>query len=67
MAPYGPYTGMEGWGEPDVEEVLSHLTQIYKDRKTAVARGKAAAKTLKRFAWSEQISQLLVHVDRLTV
>jgi len=66
VAPYGPYTGVEGWGEPDVEEVLSHLTQIYEDRKTAVARGMAAANTMKRFAWGGQISQLLVHVDRLT-
>ena len=66
VAPYAPYTGVEGWGEPDVEEVLSHLTQISEDQKTAIARGMAAANTLKRFAWSGQVSKLLVHVNELT-
>ncbi|MDG2032699.1 MAG: glycosyltransferase family 4 protein [Rhodospirillales bacterium] len=65
VAPYAPYTGVEGWAEPDVKEVLAHLTKIYADRKTAIARGKAAANTLKRFAWSGQIARLLSHVDKL--
>ena len=66
VTPYAHYTGVEGWGEPDVDEVLAHLTKIYEDQKTAAACGMAAANTLKRFAWKGQIAQLLGHVDRLT-
>ena len=67
VAPYAPYTGVEGWGEPDVEEVIAHLTKIYEDQKAAATRGIAAANTMKRFTWGRQVSRLLDHVDRVIV
>ncbi len=66
VKPYGPYTGTEGWREPDVDEVLAHLHAIYDDRDEAARRGQAAAKTLIQFSWQGQIAKLTAHVDSLT-
>ena len=65
VIPYEPYTGVEGWAEPDVDEVINHLTTIYEDRQTATERGIAAANTLERFSWDRQITKLITHIDRL--
>ena len=64
VIPYEPYTGVEGWAEPDVDEVIDHLTTIYEDRQTATERGVAAANTIERFSWDRQIAELIFNIDR---
>jgi len=66
VTPYEPYSGVEGWREPDVTEVLTHLNDIYDNRNEAARRGSAAAKTLKAFSWTDQIATLANHVDALS-
>ncbi len=67
VRPYAPYAGTEGWGEPDLDEVLSALEQAHgknEERRTIGAKG---AEFMQKFDWSAQVAGLVREVDALTV
>ena len=65
VKPFKPYAGVDGWAEPDVEEVLTHLETIYVNKVEATNRGQRAAQSLGNFTWDNQIRELLGFVDDL--
>lgn len=67
VKPYPPYSGVEGWLEPTVEETVERLEEIFQNREEAKRRGEAGADHLKNFTWSKQIGHLLEHIDDLFV
>lgn len=53
------YSGFGGWGESDVEEILSVMERAYQDRDEARRRGAAAAEWMGReWSWERRIEQL---------
>ncbi|MDP6173229.1 MAG: glycosyltransferase family 4 protein [Rhodospirillales bacterium] len=68
MEPYAPYTGVEGWREPSVEECLAALEEIFADPDAARQRGRAAAAFMEEgFTWKSQIRKLISAIDGLKV
>ena len=65
VEPYTPYAGVDGWAEPDLQEVIDHLESIYADRNEAAKRGQRAAKSLSKLTWENQIEKLLQCIDNL--
>ena len=65
VEPYTPYTGVDGWAEPDLQEVIDHLESIYVDRDEAAKRGQQAAKSLSKLTWEVQTQKLLQCIDDL--
>jgi len=51
--------GTDGWGEPDVEEILEALERVYRDRDGAARIGAAAAESMKDLSWRTQIDALM--------
>jgi len=64
VAPYEPYRGTEGWGEPDLEETIDALEQAYADAARRARIGAAGAEFMQKLDWSHQIADLVRHVDR---
>jgi glycosyltransferase involved in cell wall biosynthesis len=50
--------GCDGWGESDVEEILTSLETAYAHRDDAALRGKRGAEFISRFTWSGQLGKL---------
>jgi glycosyltransferase involved in cell wall biosynthesis len=48
----GPFNGVSGWGESDVDEIVAALEAAYADRDDARRRGLAGAQTLSRHSWA---------------
>ena len=65
VKPFPPYAGVDGWGEPDVQEVLGHLESIYNDKLEASKRAKRGIESVSKFTWKNQIQLLLKHIDNL--
>jgi glycosyltransferase involved in cell wall biosynthesis len=65
VRPYAPYAGVEGWGEPSVDEALARLEEIHADPEAARARGRAAVRMMAGFTWKGQIGKLLAAIDGL--
>ncbi len=65
VEPYAPYSGVEGWREPSVDEALARLEEIYAQPEAARARGLAAARLMAGFTWKGQIGKLLAAIDGL--
>ena len=65
VEPYTPYAGVDGWAEPDLQEVIDHLESIYADKNEAAKRGQRAAKSLSKLTWKNQIKKLLQCIDNL--
>ena len=63
VEPYVPYSGTEGWGEPDVDEAVALMERAYADRSARIKIGRAGADFMHRFDWSNQIAELIIHVD----
>ncbi|MGB3404031.1 MAG: glycosyltransferase family 4 protein [Microcoleaceae cyanobacterium] len=59
VTPMPPYSGVEGWGESDVEEVVETLEQVYQNRSEAQSRGAAAVRWMEDWTWEKQIQRLL--------
>ena len=65
VEPFPPYAGVDGWAEPDVQEVLGHLESIYNDKVEASKRAKNGVESVRRFTWKNQIQLLLNYIDNL--
>ncbi|MGQ9867065.1 MAG: tetratricopeptide repeat protein [Pseudanabaenaceae cyanobacterium] len=53
-----PIRSTEGWGESDIEEILTVLETIYGDRPQAQAKGQRGAAWIARYTWAHQMQQL---------
>ena len=49
----------DGWGESDVDEIVSVLEALYEQRQAAQAIGQKGAAFIQQLAWSNQIAQLV--------
>ena len=65
VAPYEPYMGTEGWGEPDLDETLDALERAYTDSQTRQRFGAAGAAFMQGLDWSCQIAELVRQIDRV--
>ncbi|MEG5080507.1 tetratricopeptide repeat protein [Microcoleus sp. AT8-B4] len=54
-----PFSGVEGWGESDVAEVVEALEQVYTNRQQAKSRGLAAANFMLDWTWEKQVKRFL--------
>jgi len=59
VKPTAHFSGIEGWGESDVEEVVEALEQIYTNREEAKNRGLAAANFMLDWTWEKQVNRFL--------
>ncbi len=59
VKPTAHFSGIEGWGESDVEEVIEALEQVYTNRESAKHRGLAAAKFMLDWTWEKQVNRFL--------
>jgi tetratricopeptide (TPR) repeat protein/glycosyltransferase involved in cell wall biosynthesis len=53
------FSGIEGWGESNVDEVVEALEQIYTNREQAQRRGLAAANFMLDWTWEKQVKRFL--------
>ncbi|TAF63693.1 MAG: tetratricopeptide repeat protein [Oscillatoriales cyanobacterium] len=53
------FSGIEGWGESDVDEVVEALEQVYTNREQAKSRGLAAANFMLDWTWEKQVKRFL--------
>jgi glycosyltransferase involved in cell wall biosynthesis len=57
------YSGYDGWGESDLEEMLAVMEQAYTQRDDARRRGQAAAEWMQReWTWERRMEQLAAHL-----
>jgi glycosyltransferase involved in cell wall biosynthesis len=66
VAPYDPYGGTEGWGEPDLDETIEALEVAYGDAARRKRIGAAGATFMRTLDWSAQIGELVRQIDRIT-
>jgi len=64
VAPYEPYAGTEGWGEPDLDETIEALEAAYADGDRRKRIGAAGAEFMRKLDWSIQIAELVCQIDR---
>ncbi|MEG4939389.1 tetratricopeptide repeat protein [Microcoleus sp. F4-D5] len=53
------FSGVEGWGESEVAEVVEALEQIYTNREESKRRGLAAANFMLDWTWEKQVKRFL--------
>ncbi|MEG4067956.1 tetratricopeptide repeat protein [Microcoleus sp. Pol11C2] len=54
-----PFSGVEGWGESEVAEVVEALEQVYTNREESKRRGLAAANFMLDWTWEKQVKRFL--------
>ncbi|MEG4043376.1 tetratricopeptide repeat protein [Microcoleus sp. Pol17_C1] len=54
-----PFSGVEGWGESEVAEVVDALEQVYTNREESKRRGLAAANFMLDWTWEKQVKRFL--------
>jgi tetratricopeptide (TPR) repeat protein/glycosyltransferase involved in cell wall biosynthesis len=59
VKPTAHFSGVQGWGESDVEEVVEALEQVYTNREEAKRRGLAAANFMFDWTWEKQVKRFL--------
>jgi len=59
VKPTAHFSGVEGWGESDVDEVVEALEQVYTNREQAKSRGLAAANFMLDWTWEKQVKRFL--------
>jgi tetratricopeptide (TPR) repeat protein/glycosyltransferase involved in cell wall biosynthesis len=65
--PRGPFVGVEGWGESDVDEVVAALEQVYQDRTEAKQKGAAAAEFMQDWTWAKQVRRICDGLRRVGI
>jgi tetratricopeptide (TPR) repeat protein/glycosyltransferase involved in cell wall biosynthesis len=58
------YTGVDGWGESDVDEIVVLLERLYADRELARARAAKGADAMSKLTWKSQIEALLAAIPQ---
>ena len=53
------YTGVDGWGESDVDEIVALLERLYSDRALARERAEKGAESMSKLKWQSQIAALM--------
>jgi glycosyltransferase involved in cell wall biosynthesis len=53
VTPANQETGVEGWGESDIEEMVEQLEQVYSDRAIAQAVGIQASQAMQEWSWEK--------------
>ena len=53
------FTGVDGWGESDVDEIVGLLEHLHADRAFAVDLAAAGAAAMGSLTWESQITALL--------
>jgi predicted O-linked N-acetylglucosamine transferase (SPINDLY family)/ADP-heptose:LPS heptosyltransferase/glycosyltransferase involved in cell wall biosynthesis len=56
------FSGVEGWGESDVEETVEILEQAYTDRTEAKLRGERGALFMQGMTWEKQVEKILAAI-----
>ncbi|MEG4215804.1 tetratricopeptide repeat protein [Microcoleus sp. Pol14C6] len=59
VKPTAPFSGVEGWGESEVAEVIEALEQIYTNREESKRIGLAAANFMLEWTWEKQVKRFL--------
>jgi tetratricopeptide (TPR) repeat protein/glycosyltransferase involved in cell wall biosynthesis len=59
VKPTARFSGVEGWGESEVAEVVEALEQIYTNREESKSRGLAAANFMLDWTWEKQVKRFL--------
>ncbi len=65
--PRGPFVGVEGWGESEVNEVVAALEQVYQDRTEAKQKGAAAAEFMQDWTWAKQVRRICDGLRRVGI
>ena len=63
VRPTAQFSGVEGWGESDVAEVVETLEQIYANREESSQRGLAAARFMQDWTWAKQVRRFLSVIE----
>jgi tetratricopeptide (TPR) repeat protein/glycosyltransferase involved in cell wall biosynthesis len=53
------FTGVDGWGESDVDEIVALLERLHADRDLGRQRAEIGAAAMARLTWSSRIAELL--------
>jgi tetratricopeptide (TPR) repeat protein/glycosyltransferase involved in cell wall biosynthesis len=53
------FTGVDGWGESDVDEIVELLEKLYVDRDLAGQRATVGATAMARLTWHNQVAALV--------
>ena len=61
--PFAHYSGVSGWMEPDVDEMVEALEKVYINRKEAGQMAKMGHKSLQSFSWKKQVNYLMEVID----
>ncbi|MBD1827796.1 tetratricopeptide repeat protein [Microcoleus vaginatus GB1-A2] len=59
VKPTAQFSGVEGWGESEVAEVVEALEQVYTNREESKRRGLAAANFMLDWTWEKQVKRFL--------
>ncbi|MEG4963061.1 tetratricopeptide repeat protein [Microcoleus sp. K4-B3] len=59
VKPTAHFSGVEGWGESEVAEVVEALEQVYTNREESKSRGLAAANFMLNWTWEKQVKRFL--------
>ncbi|HEX3699868.1 MAG TPA: glycosyltransferase family 4 protein [Phenylobacterium sp.] len=54
----GPFEGVGGWGESDVDEIVAALESVHADREAARRRGLRGAETLAPMSWARTAAEV---------
>jgi len=63
ILPSRHFTGVDGWGESDVDEVVELLERLYADRTLAAERAAVGAAAMANLTWERQVTVLLKAID----
>jgi glycosyltransferase involved in cell wall biosynthesis len=58
------YTGVDGWGESNVDEIVALLERLYSDRALGRERAAKGADAMSKLTWKSQIEALLAAISQ---
>ena len=61
--PFAHYSGVSGWMEPDVNEMVEALEKVYINSKEIDQMAKMGHKSLQSFNWKKQVNYLMDVID----
>jgi glycosyltransferase involved in cell wall biosynthesis len=65
VQPTRHFSGVDGWGESQIEEVVETLEFIYQNRPDAEKRGKTAADFMQNWTWEKQVHRIMDAIGEL--